>query len=101
MASGGLRDLLARLGANGHLLRIRKAVDPRFELAAVTTHVQQRRNLPVLFENVKGTRFPVVSNLYGNYAIVAGILGTGPAGARGNLGRDDRRPARSEPSRAD
>ena len=79
MASGGLRDLVARLEANGQLLRIRKEVDPKFELAAVTAHVQQSRNLPVLFENVKGTRFPVVSNLYGNYAIVAEILGTGPA----------------------
>ena len=78
-ASGGLRDLVARLEANGQLLRIRKEVDPKFELAAVTAHVQQSRNLPVLFENVKGTRFPVVSNLYGNYAIVAEILGTGPA----------------------
>ena len=79
MASGGLRDLVARLEANGQLLRIKKEVDPKFELAAVTAHVQQSRNLPVLFENVKGTRFPVVSNLYGNYAIVAEILGTGPA----------------------
>ena len=79
MASGDLRDLLARLGTNGQILRVKKEVDPKFELAAVTTHVQQRQNLPILFENVKGTRFPVVSNLYGNYAIVAEMLGTSHA----------------------
>jgi UbiD family decarboxylase len=70
-----LRGFVAHLDAAGQLLRIRREVDPKFELAAVVRAVQKGRNLPVLFERVRGTRFPVVSNLLGNYAIIADLLG--------------------------
>jgi 4-hydroxybenzoate decarboxylase len=73
-----LRDFVARLDATGRLLRVRKEVDPRFELAAVLRAVQRSSNLPVLFERVTGTRFPVVSNVCGSYESIAGILGVEP-----------------------
>lgn len=75
-----LRGFLAYLAARQQLIRIRKEVDPKFEVAAVTKHVQQHANLPVLFERVRGTTFPVVSNLYGNYALDAALLGTERSG---------------------
>ena len=74
-----MRGFVARLDAAGQLLRVRREVDPRFELAAVVQAIQRGRNLPVLFERVRGTRFAVVSNLLGNYAIIADLLGVPPA----------------------
>jgi 4-hydroxybenzoate decarboxylase len=76
LISSDLGGLLGRLDAAGQLIRIRKEVDPQFELAAVTKHVQQHRNVPVLFEHVRGTGFAVASNVFGNYGVVAGMLGT-------------------------
>jgi len=51
-----LRGFVARLEAAGQLLRVRREVDPKFELAAVVQAIQRRENLPVLFERVRGTR---------------------------------------------
>jgi 4-hydroxybenzoate decarboxylase len=73
-----LRDFVARLEATGRLLRVRREVDPRFELAAVLRAVQRSSNLPVLFERVKGTRLAVVSNVCGSYESIAQILGVEP-----------------------
>jgi UbiD family decarboxylase len=70
-----LRGFVAKLEAAGRLLRVRREVDPKFELAAVVQAIQRRENLPVLFEHVRGTRFPVISNVLGNYAIIADLLG--------------------------
>ena len=64
----GLRDFLKRLEGRGELIRIRKEVDPRFEVAALIRDIQQRRNQPVLFERVKGSTLPIVSNTCGSYA---------------------------------
>jgi UbiD family decarboxylase len=75
-----LRGLLDRLEAGGQLLRVRREVDPKFELAAVAKRVQQGPNLPVVFERVRGTELPVVTNVYGNYGIVAAMLGTDRSG---------------------
>jgi UbiD family decarboxylase len=40
----GLHEFLTRLDARGELIRIRKEVDPCFEVAALIRDVQQRRN---------------------------------------------------------
>lgn len=73
--AGSLRDYMADLRKRRQLLVVRKEVDPKFELHAVVRKVQAGPNLPVLFENVRGTRYPVVSNLLGNYGIVAQQIG--------------------------
>src|SRR5438309_12066324 len=77
---GSLRAFVAALESRGDLIRIRKEVDPKFELSAVLKHVQRTRNLPVLFERVRGTSMPVVSNICGNYAIMARMLGVEASG---------------------
>ncbi|MBI4013939.1 MAG: UbiD family decarboxylase [Candidatus Rokubacteria bacterium] len=80
LPAADLRAFLARLDADGQLLRVRREVDPRFELPAVTKRIQQTTNLPVLFERVRGTAFRVLSNAYGHYGIVARLLGTDVSG---------------------
>src|SRR5262249_22764551 len=74
----GLRDFLALLEQRGEVIRIRKEVDPRFEVAALIRDIQQRRNRAVVFERVKGFQNPIVSNVCGSYANVAALLGVPP-----------------------
>src|SRR5215831_1811005 len=69
------REFLARLDAQGSVIRIRKEVNPRFEVAALIRDIQQRRNQPVIFERVRGSSMPIVSNVCGSYASVAMALG--------------------------
>jgi 4-hydroxybenzoate decarboxylase len=70
-----LRQFIQLLRDRGQLLVVRREVDPKFELNAVVRKIQSGPNLPVLFEKVRATRYPVVSNTLGNYRIIAQLLG--------------------------
>ena len=70
-----LGEYLGQLRSRGQLLVVHKEVDPKFELNAVARKIQAGPNLPVLFEKVRGTRYPVVSNTFGNYGLIARLLG--------------------------
>ncbi|MGH2650687.1 MAG: UbiD family decarboxylase domain-containing protein, partial [Actinomycetota bacterium] len=74
-----LDAVLADLDTRGELLRIRRSVDSKFELAAVLQAAQRADNRAVLFEKVKDTRFTVVSNVFGSYERVARVLGVEPS----------------------
>ena len=64
--------------AEGKLLSVQREVDPRFELSAVIRAIQKGPNLPVRFETVKGSRFPVLSNVLGSDGLVAAMVGAEP-----------------------
>lgn len=70
-----MRDYIARLRERGDLLVVDKEIDPFHELAAVTSAAQKRWDKPILFNNVKGTRFPVVTNVYGSRERLAEVIG--------------------------
>lgn len=53
------------LERNGHLMRVREEVDPNLEMAEIHRRVYQAGGPAILFERVKGSPFPAVSNLYG------------------------------------
>jgi len=53
------------LAAAGHLVRLEDEVDPRLEAAEIQRRVYASGGPAVLFANVKGCRFPLVSNLFG------------------------------------
>jgi 4-hydroxy-3-polyprenylbenzoate decarboxylase len=53
------------LERHGQLVRIREEVDPHLEMAAIHMRVHERGGPALLFENVRGCRFPAVSNLFG------------------------------------
>lgn len=65
--TASLREYIRLLGSRGQLLTVRKEVDSKFEINAVVRKIQSGPNLPVLFEKVRGTRYPVISNIFGNY----------------------------------
>lgn len=70
-----MRDLIKRLTETGELLIVEREVNPKFELAAVTSQVQKSGDKAVLFKKVTGTPLPVVSNLYGSYPRLCEFIG--------------------------
>lgn len=60
-----LEECIVDLEKNGHLIRIREEVDPHLEMAAIHLKVHEAGGPALLFENVKGSKFRAVSNLFG------------------------------------
>jgi 4-hydroxy-3-polyprenylbenzoate decarboxylase len=65
MGYRSLESCVRDLERHGHLVRIAEEVDPYLEMAAIHMRVFEARGPSVLFENVKGSPFRAVSNLFG------------------------------------
>jgi len=65
MGYPSLQACIADLEKNGRLVRIREEVDPHLQMAAIHLRVFEHEGPAILFENVKGSKFPAVSNLFG------------------------------------
>lgn len=65
MGYANLQTCITDLEKNGHLVRIKQEVDPHLEMAAIHLRVFEHQGPAILFENVKGSKFPAVSNLFG------------------------------------
>lgn len=61
-----LEACLLDLERNNHLIRIKEAVDPNLEMAAIHLRVFEANGPALLFENVKGSKFRAASNIFGN-----------------------------------
>ncbi|MEI6411496.1 MAG: UbiD family decarboxylase [Bacteroidota bacterium] len=62
-----LRQAVDDLERNGMLLRIRETVDPNLEIAEIHRQIFDRQGPAILFENVLGSPFQAVSNIYGTF----------------------------------
>jgi 4-hydroxy-3-polyprenylbenzoate decarboxylase len=60
-----LRACLDDLERNGHLVRLADEVDAHLEAAEIHRRVFARGGPAILYANVRGCRFPMVSNLFG------------------------------------
>ncbi len=65
MGYKSLADTVQDLEKNGHLIRIKEEVDPYLEAAAIHLKVYEKQGPAIYFENLKGSSFPAVSNLFG------------------------------------
>lgn len=65
MSYNSLQACVDDLEKNGHLIRIKQEVDPYLEAAAIHLRVYEAEGPAILFENIKGSKFPAVSNLFG------------------------------------
>jgi 2,5-furandicarboxylate decarboxylase 1 len=75
------------------VLTVSKEVDPRFEITALVVKLEQERRFPILaFENVRGTKFPVVTNVHASRRRLASAIGTEPRAAVANYLRRIERP---------
>jgi len=62
-----LRSFLNELEAEepDQILRVKKEVDPHFEVTGVLAKLEKERKFPVvIFEKVKGSTLPVVTNVH-------------------------------------
>ncbi|MBI1962658.1 MAG: UbiD family decarboxylase [Candidatus Rokubacteria bacterium] len=59
---------------------VSKSVDPAYEITALVVKLEReaRRRPVLLFENVKGTRFPVLTNLHASRARLAAAMNATP-----------------------
>lgn len=65
MGYKSLAECVNDLEKHGHLVRIKEEVDPYLEAAAIHLKVYEQQGPALLFENLKGSKFPAVSNLFG------------------------------------
>src|ERR671914_1686860 len=73
-----LRSFLDLLRREGDLLTVEAEVDPYLELAEVHRRVIERGGPALLFRNVKGSRYPVVTNLFGTERRIGLAFGPKP-----------------------
>lgn len=73
MIATNIRDLIQDWDERNILLRIKKEVDPQYELGAVINFKKGRQ--PFLFEKVKGYDTPLVAGLGGERELMADSLG--------------------------
>ncbi len=67
MGYKSMRECVLDLEKNGHLKRIKNEVDPDLEMAEIHRRFYDTGGPAILFENVKGSPFQAVSNLYGTF----------------------------------
>lgn len=73
-----LRSFLDLLERENDLVHVEAEVDPYLELAEVHRRVIERGGPAVLFEKVKGSRYPVVTNLFGTERRIERAFGPKP-----------------------
>ncbi len=61
-----MRDCVTDLETHGHLVRIEQEIDPYLEAAEIQRRVFAAGGPAIYFANVQGSRFPMVSNLFGS-----------------------------------
>ena len=68
MAYSDLREFMTALERAGELRRIGAEVDPVLEITEITDRISKQGGPALLFERVKGSRFPVLINAFGSPA---------------------------------
>lgn len=69
-----MRECVDFLEQQGELVKITTELDPDLEMASVHNRVFEAGGPAILFEDVKGSPFPAVSNLFGTYERALKIL---------------------------
>ena len=70
-----MREFLDELDRNGDLMRIKREVSPRYEIAAVAGRLEAK---PLLFESVRGSEYRVAMGMCGTRAMLARSIGKDP-----------------------
>ncbi len=85
MSFPDLRSFLKHLENNGELARVSAEVDPNQEITVIQHRVLASKGPALLFENVKGSPYRMVTNLFGTRKRVAAALGRPAAEIGGGL----------------
>jgi len=92
-----LGEFVAKLERRGLLLKVRREVSPRYEAASLIRKAGER---PVKLERVRGSPFPVVSNVCASRELVALALGVRPGNLLRTLLKAIEHPGEPERTRA-
>ena len=82
-----LRDFIQQLEQQGELKRIYMPVDPLLEITEIADRTLRAGGPALLFENVKGSSFPLLANLFGTPQRVAMGMGEESMSALREVGR--------------
>jgi len=82
-----LRDFIGQLEQQGELLRIGVEVDPRLEITEICDRTLRGGGPALLFERVKGSKIPLLGNLFGTPRRVALGMGEDSVEALREVGR--------------
>ena len=80
-----LRGFIAFLEAEHpeHVIRIAREVDPKFGVSGILERLERDGHFPmVIFENVKGSKFPLVANMHASFERLRLALGMEQGGVR-------------------
>ena len=80
-----LRTFLDLLAREKNLIRVEAEVDPYLELAEIHRRVIEQGGPALLFKNVKGSKYPVVTNLFGTERRIDLAFGPRPEALVGEL----------------
>jgi len=86
MKYNDLRDFISQLEQQGLLKRISQEIDPRLEMTEICDRTLRAAGPALLFENPKGSRFPVLGNLFGTPERVAMGMGKSSVDALRGIG---------------
>jgi 4-hydroxy-3-polyprenylbenzoate decarboxylase len=81
-----LREFVATLESRGELKRVAVAVDPKLEITEICDRTLRAAGPALLFENPKGSRIPLLGNLFGTEHRVALGMGRENVGALREIG---------------
>ena len=73
-----LGEFVQYLESIGELKRISAAVDPYLEVTEIATRAMRENKLALLFENVKGSKYPLAINIYASERRIELALGKHP-----------------------
>ena len=85
MAFKDLQSFIKELDKKGELTRIKVEVDPDLEITEITDRVSKNYGPALLFEKVKGSKYPVLINAMGTYERMAMALGVNNLNGMGNV----------------
>ncbi len=75
MSFRDLRDFIELLEKEGELKRIQTEVDPYLEVTEISDRTLRSNGPALLFENPKGSKIPLLANLFGNTRRIALAMG--------------------------
>jgi 4-hydroxy-3-polyprenylbenzoate decarboxylase len=78
MAFGDLQSFLTRLESDGDLHRVGVEVDPEYEITEIATRCVREERPALVFERVKGSRYPLAINVLATPKRIETALGRHP-----------------------
>ena len=76
MPFADLREYVNKLERAGEIARVRREVDPKFEVGAICKTAHEKGRKALLFDRVRGSSMPVVTELLGTFKRIAMAIDT-------------------------